>query len=86
MIVWIDDRLVALGTDATSDVRLALATVPTPVEYFAELPELADARFERLARACTNLGYPTVDEFNVRALEALDAHTGRAALVVVPTG
>jgi branched-subunit amino acid aminotransferase/4-amino-4-deoxychorismate lyase len=86
LIVWIDDRLVALGSDATSDVRLALATVPTPVEYFAELPELGDARFERLARACASLGYPTIDAFNLRALEALDALAGPAALVVVPTG
>jgi branched-subunit amino acid aminotransferase/4-amino-4-deoxychorismate lyase len=54
------------------------------VEYFAMLPELGDARFERLARACTTLGYPTVDDFNVRALEALDALGGVAALVVVP--
>src|SRR5262249_11825569 len=68
------------------DVRLALATVPTPVEYFAELPELGDARFERLARACTSLGYPTVDEFKVHALEALHALAGPAALVIVPTG
>jgi hypothetical protein len=84
LIVWIDDRLVALGADTSSDVRLALATVPTPVEYFAELPELGDTRFERITRSCASLGYPTIDEFNVRALEALEAIPGPAALVVVP--
>src|SRR5262249_37911730 len=86
LIVWIDDRLVTLGADAASDVRLALATMPTPVEYFAELPELGDTRFERMTRACASLGYPTVDDFNVHALDVLEVIAGPAALVVVPTG